>query len=101
MLLGTELGEASWGHGPSMLDFCVKKPYIVCRLVLKLAKICLRDPPNNLIFIWPPLIWFPGSIPGCREDLRICEPSTVSELYALVDECARAEEGRLAPERAA
>jgi hypothetical protein len=24
----------------------------------------------------------------CREELGICEPSTVSELYALVDECA-------------
>jgi hypothetical protein len=53
MSLGTELGEASWGHRPSMLDFCVKTPCIVCRLVLKLAKICLRDPPTNLIFICP------------------------------------------------
>jgi hypothetical protein len=53
MSLGTELGEASWGHDPSMLDFCVKNPYIVCRLVLKLAKICLHDPPTNLIFICP------------------------------------------------
>jgi hypothetical protein len=23
----------------------------------------------------------------CREELRICEPSLVSELYALIDEC--------------
>jgi hypothetical protein len=37
----------------------------------------------------------------CREELRIREPSIVSELYALVDECAQAEEGRLAPEHAA
>jgi hypothetical protein len=36
----------------------------------------------------------------CREELRIREPSTISELYALFDECARAEEGRLAPEHA-
>jgi hypothetical protein len=37
----------------------------------------------------------------CHEELEIREPSTVSELYALVDECVRAEEGRLAPEHAA
>jgi hypothetical protein len=37
----------------------------------------------------------------CCEELGISEPSTIRELYALVDECARAEEGRLAPERAA
>jgi hypothetical protein len=35
----------------------------------------------------------------CRKELEIHEPSTISELYALVDECAWAEEGRLAPER--
>jgi hypothetical protein len=33
----------------------------------------------------------------CRKELGIHEPSTISELYALVDECAQAEEGRLAP----
>jgi hypothetical protein len=32
----------------------------------------------------------------CREELGIHEPSTVSELYALVDECARAEQVWLA-----
>jgi hypothetical protein len=37
----------------------------------------------------------------CREELGIHEPSTVSKFYALVDECARAEEARLAPEHAA
>jgi hypothetical protein len=36
----------------------------------------------------------------CREELGIRKPSTVSELYALVDECARAEDGRLAPKHA-
>jgi hypothetical protein len=36
----------------------------------------------------------------CCEELRIRELSIVSELYALFDECARAEEGRLAPEHA-
>jgi hypothetical protein len=34
----------------------------------------------------------------CCEELEICEPSTISELYALVDDCARVKEGRLAPE---
>jgi hypothetical protein len=33
----------------------------------------------------------------CCEELEICEPSTVSELYALKDECARAEEGAVGP----
>jgi hypothetical protein len=37
----------------------------------------------------------------CRKELRISEPTIVSELYALVDKCVRAEQGRLAPERAA
>jgi hypothetical protein len=37
----------------------------------------------------------------CREELRIRELSTVSKLYALIDECARAKEGWLAPERVA
>jgi hypothetical protein len=36
----------------------------------------------------------------CREELGIRKPSTVNELYALVDECARAEDGWLAPKRA-
>jgi hypothetical protein len=34
----------------------------------------------------------------CPKELRICEPSTITELYALVDECAQAEEGRWALE---
>jgi hypothetical protein len=34
----------------------------------------------------------------CHEELRIRELSTVSKLYALIDECARAKEGWLAPE---
>jgi hypothetical protein len=38
---------------------------------------------------------------GYREELGIRKPSTVSELYALVDECAQEEEGWLAPEHAA
>jgi hypothetical protein len=37
----------------------------------------------------------------CREELGIHDLLTVSELYALVDECAQVEEGRLAPGRAA
>jgi hypothetical protein len=37
----------------------------------------------------------------CHEELGIRDLLTVSELYALVDECAQVEEGRLAPERAA
>jgi hypothetical protein len=37
----------------------------------------------------------------CCEELGICKPSTISELYALVDKCARAKEGRLAPKRVA
>jgi hypothetical protein len=36
-----------------------------------------------------------------REELGIRDLLTVSELYALIDECAQAEEGRLAPEHAA
>ena len=34
------------------------------------------------------------------EKLNMRKVRTVNELYALVDRCARAEEGRLAPERA-
>jgi hypothetical protein len=37
----------------------------------------------------------------CRKELRISKPSIVSELYALMDKCVRAEQGQLAPERAA
>jgi hypothetical protein len=37
----------------------------------------------------------------CREELGIHDPSTLSELYTLFDECARVEEGRLALEHAA
>ena len=35
-----------------------------------------------------------------REKLSVRKVRTVNELYMLADRCARAEEGRLAPERA-